>query len=74
MAEQDLNAIAFPTWTEDRKGRALRRRAGQKIFRGGILLMATIATPSFRRKISAVGEGEMAVPFVHEYLNDVIYD
>ena len=54
MAEQDLNAIAFPKLDDEQIAR-LGHYAG-------------VRSGSVKRVASAVGEGSMSVQFVHEFL------
>lgn len=73
MAAQDLNTIAFPTLDDaqmaDSPHWALKRQPFLlETSRPGVFAAGDVRSGSVKRVASAVGEGSMAVQFVHEYL------
>jgi CRP-like cAMP-binding protein len=78
MSEHNLQSVAFPTLDETEINQlAGCSHAVPKLFRDGQTLFAAgdrnmnffvVRSGSVKRVASAVGEGAMAVQFVHEHL------
>ena len=68
MAEHDLQSVAFPKLDPSQ----IRRQPFLlETSRPGVFAAGDVRSGSVKRVASAVGEGAMAVQFVHEYLKEM---